>query len=167
MREPGPLGSGSLRWDTKVCLGVLRDSEHRVTALQTADPSSRQRGRPTERKPQISDSNIPTGSNIWPQVPQRCSVPRHTVSRKVTSTFRGVMRDTMVRTINPRTANAVTMPWAAAFHRGWHSNYIRAVLMSLQLIPIDFYAASFVCTRSYTTSSNMNPLQYLKLHLEL
>jgi hypothetical protein len=26
----------------------------------------------------FSDSNIPTGSNIWSQVPQGCSIPRHT-----------------------------------------------------------------------------------------
>jgi hypothetical protein len=61
-----------------------------VITLQIADPSSRQRGRPTETGPQISDSNIPTGSNIWSKVPQGCSIPRHTdwltVSRKVTST---------------------------------------------------------------------------------
>jgi hypothetical protein len=58
-----------------------------VITLQIADPSSRQRGRPTETRPQISDSNIPTGSNIWWQVLQGCSIPRLTVSRKVTSTF--------------------------------------------------------------------------------
>jgi hypothetical protein len=40
--------------------------------------TSRQRGRPTETRPQSSDSNIPTGSNIWSQVPQGCSIPRHT-----------------------------------------------------------------------------------------
>jgi hypothetical protein len=34
-------------------------------ALQTADQSSRQRGRSTEIRPQLSDSNLPTGSNIW------------------------------------------------------------------------------------------------------
>jgi hypothetical protein len=66
-------------------LGLLSD----YTAI--ADSSSRQRGRPTETRPQISDSNIPTGSNIWSQAPQGCSIPRHsdwlTVSRKVTSTF--------------------------------------------------------------------------------
>jgi hypothetical protein len=61
-----------------------------VITLQIAHPSSRQRGRPTETRPQISDSNTPTGSNIWSQVPQGCSIPIHTdrltVSRKVTST---------------------------------------------------------------------------------
>jgi hypothetical protein len=36
------------------------------------------RGPPIETKPQISDSNIPTGSNIWSQVPQGCSIRRHT-----------------------------------------------------------------------------------------
>jgi hypothetical protein len=42
-------------------------------------------------KTQISDSNIPTGSNIWSQVPRRCSIPRHTewptFSPKITSDF--------------------------------------------------------------------------------
>jgi hypothetical protein len=89
IREPGPPGLGSLRWDRKVWLRVVRDSGHWVITLQIADPSSRQRGRPTETRPQISDSNIPTGSNIWSQVPQGCSIPRHTdrltVSLKVTS----------------------------------------------------------------------------------
>jgi hypothetical protein len=79
---------GSLRWDSKVWLWVLSDSDHWVITLQSAGPSSRQRGRPKEARPQISDSNIPTGS--WSQVPQGCSTPRHThwltVSRKVTST---------------------------------------------------------------------------------
>jgi hypothetical protein len=58
-------------------LRVLRDSDHWVIILQIADPSSRQRGRPTETRQKISDSNIPTGSNIWSQVPQGCSIPRH------------------------------------------------------------------------------------------
>jgi hypothetical protein len=53
---------------------------------QIADPSSRQRGRPTDIRPQISDSNIPTGNNIWSQVPQGYPISRHAVSRKVTST---------------------------------------------------------------------------------
>jgi hypothetical protein len=56
-------------------------------ALQTADPSSHQKGCPTERRLQLSDSNVPAGSNIWSQVPEWA---RHqdilTVSRKVTST---------------------------------------------------------------------------------
>jgi hypothetical protein len=73
-REPGPPGWGNLRWESK----VLRDSDHWVITLQTADQPSRQRGRPTETRPQISDSNIPTGSNIWSQVPRGCSIPRHT-----------------------------------------------------------------------------------------
>jgi hypothetical protein len=92
IREPGLPGlEGSLRWDNKVWLRVLRYSDHWVIALQTADPSSRQRERPTETRPQIPDSNIPTGSNIWSQVPQGCSIPRRTdwltVTRKVTLTW--------------------------------------------------------------------------------
>jgi hypothetical protein len=47
------------------------------------------RAHPIETRPQISDSNIPTGSNIWSRVPQGCSISRHTdlpnISRKVTS----------------------------------------------------------------------------------
>jgi hypothetical protein len=81
IREPGPTGWGNLRWDSKVWLRVLCYSDYWVIALQTADPFSRQRGRPTETRPQ------PTGSNIWSQVPERA---RHqnilTVSREVTST---------------------------------------------------------------------------------
>jgi hypothetical protein len=42
-----------------------------VISLQTADLSSRQKGRPTETRPQLSDSILPTGSNIWSQVPKR------------------------------------------------------------------------------------------------
>jgi hypothetical protein len=41
------------------------DSDHWMITLQIEDPSSRQRGRPTETRPKISDSNISTGSNIW------------------------------------------------------------------------------------------------------
>jgi hypothetical protein len=39
-----------------------------VIALRTADPSSCQRGRPTETRLQISDRSIPTGSNTWSRV---------------------------------------------------------------------------------------------------
>jgi hypothetical protein len=94
IQEPGPRGWISLKWDTRVWLRVLSDTDHWVISLQIADPSSRHRGRHTERIPQLSDSNIPTGSNIWSQVPQGCSTSRHTDwltdwptdSRKVTST---------------------------------------------------------------------------------
>jgi hypothetical protein len=72
-----PSRLGSLRWDS---IWVLSDSDHWVITLQTADPSSRQI---QDRKFQ---TNIPTGNNIWSQVTQGCSIPRHTVSRKVTST---------------------------------------------------------------------------------
>jgi hypothetical protein len=68
--EPGPPGWGRLKWDSKVWLRVLRDSDHWVIALQTAGPSSRQRGRPTETRQQLPNSNVPTGSNIWSQVPE-------------------------------------------------------------------------------------------------
>jgi hypothetical protein len=44
---------------------------------QIADPSFRQRGRPVDTRQQISNSNIPTGNNIWSQVPQGYSIPRH------------------------------------------------------------------------------------------
>jgi hypothetical protein len=43
-----------------------------------ADPSCRQRRRPQDTRPQISDSNIPTGNNIWSQFSQEYSAPRHT-----------------------------------------------------------------------------------------
>jgi hypothetical protein len=68
----------SLRWDSKVWFRVLSDSDHWVITLQIGDPFSRQRGRLIDTRPQLSDSNIPTGSNIWSQVPQGCSTPRHT-----------------------------------------------------------------------------------------
>jgi hypothetical protein len=31
-----------------------------------------------DTRPQISDNNLQAGSNIWSQVPQGCSIPRHT-----------------------------------------------------------------------------------------
>jgi hypothetical protein len=49
-----PQGPWSLRWDSKVWLWVLRDSDHWVITLQTADPSSRQRGHPIETRQQPS-----------------------------------------------------------------------------------------------------------------
>jgi hypothetical protein len=66
----------------------LRESRM-VTGSEQLGPLSdyTERGRPTDTRPQISDSNIPTGSNIWSQVSQGCSIPRHSVSRKVTSNF--------------------------------------------------------------------------------
>jgi hypothetical protein len=39
---------------------------------------TRQGGRPIDTRPQISDSNIPTGSNIWSQIPKGYSIRRHT-----------------------------------------------------------------------------------------
>jgi hypothetical protein len=59
IREPGPPGWGSLIWDSKIRLRVVYDSDHWETALQTADRSSRRRGK-----------KFQTGSNIWSQVPQ-------------------------------------------------------------------------------------------------
>jgi hypothetical protein len=83
-------GWGNLRWDSQVWFRVLSDSDYWVIALQIADPSSRQRGRPIDTRLHISDSNIPTGNNILSQVPQGCPIPRHTnwltFSHKVTST---------------------------------------------------------------------------------
>jgi hypothetical protein len=38
--------------------------------VHTADPSCRQRGRPAETRLRVSDSNLPTGSNIWSEVPE-------------------------------------------------------------------------------------------------
>jgi hypothetical protein len=74
--------------------GALLEEERKYCHSKKVK-SGRQRGRPTEIRLQISDSNIPTGSNILSQVPQGWSIPRHTdwltdwltVSRKVTSTF--------------------------------------------------------------------------------
>jgi hypothetical protein len=84
---PSRLGESQMRQSSMV--KVLSDSDHWMIALRISDPPSRQRGRPTETRPQISDSHIPIGSNIWSQVPQGCSTPRHTdwltVNRKVTS----------------------------------------------------------------------------------
>jgi hypothetical protein len=69
--------------------------DHWVITLQIADPSSRQRGRPTETRPQISDSNIPTevisgrkshkGAR-YQDILTDWLTDRLTVSRKVTST---------------------------------------------------------------------------------
>jgi hypothetical protein len=37
---------------------------------QMTDPTSRQRGRPTETRQQLSENILPTESNIWSQVPE-------------------------------------------------------------------------------------------------
>jgi hypothetical protein len=51
------------------------------------DPTSRQRGRSTKTKHQLSGNNIRTESNIWPQVPEWARLlDITTVSRNVTST---------------------------------------------------------------------------------
>jgi hypothetical protein len=65
-----PSRLGSLKWDSKVWLRVLRDSGQWVITLRIVDPSSRQRGRHTKARQHISDSNFPIGSNVWSQVPQ-------------------------------------------------------------------------------------------------
>jgi hypothetical protein len=68
---------------------TLTSTFRTLITLQIADPPSRQRGRHTGTRPQIPGSNIPTGSNIWSQVLQGCSIQRRTywltVSHKVTS----------------------------------------------------------------------------------
>jgi hypothetical protein len=48
-----------------------------VITLQIADPSSHQRGRPTETGKQIPDPNSWKGSNIWSNVHKVRSKPRH------------------------------------------------------------------------------------------
>jgi hypothetical protein len=45
--------------------GKLLDWERQMT-----DPTSHQRGRPTETRQQISENNLRTESNIWSQVPE-------------------------------------------------------------------------------------------------
>jgi hypothetical protein len=73
IRKSGPPGWGSLRRDSKVWLWVLCDSDHWVIAPQPADLSSRQKGRPTEKRQQPSDrkSYQVTSSKVG-------STPRHT-----------------------------------------------------------------------------------------
>jgi hypothetical protein len=43
MREPGPPGWGSPRWDSKVWLRVLRDSDHWVITLRKGAPQRQDR----------------------------------------------------------------------------------------------------------------------------
>jgi hypothetical protein len=51
------------------------------------DPTSRQRGHPTETRQQLSDNNFRTESNIWSQVPERAQhTDRLVVSRNVALT---------------------------------------------------------------------------------
>jgi hypothetical protein len=71
--------------DCKINFDIIK----KIWTLQIADPSSRQRRRPTETRQQISDlKNIPTGSNIFSQFPQGCSIPRHTDRSSVVKLFR-------------------------------------------------------------------------------
>jgi hypothetical protein len=90
IREPGPPGRGSLRWDSKYGYGfwATRTIEWLHCKLQT---------RPIVREgaPQKQDRKFQTPTFrqevISGQVLQGCSIPRHTdrltVSRKVTSNF--------------------------------------------------------------------------------
>jgi hypothetical protein len=51
------------------------------------DPTSRQRGRPTETRLQLLNNNLRTESNIWSQVPEWArNLDILTVRRNVTST---------------------------------------------------------------------------------
>jgi hypothetical protein len=59
---PSRMGKFQMRQKSMVTGSARLGS---LSALQIEDPSSRQRGRPTETMPQILDSNIPAGSNIW------------------------------------------------------------------------------------------------------
>jgi hypothetical protein len=83
-------GQTSTKWAREVTLD-----------LQRIDPTSRQRGRPTERRQQIPDPNTWKGSNIWSNVHKVDSIPRltgwHTVSRKVILTLTD-RRDTQGQT---------------------------------------------------------------------
>jgi hypothetical protein len=75
---------GSLIWDSKAWLRVVRDSGHWVISLQTVDPSSRQRGHPTwRRQKSVKHKKI----KIWSWAPRGCPTPRRTgrliVGRKI------------------------------------------------------------------------------------
>jgi hypothetical protein len=101
--------------------------------------SSRQRGRPTDTRPQISDSNIPTGSNIWSLVPQGCLIPRHTdwlVSRKVTSTSTSRCKLTSsqqsgIKYVSPNTSPYLCFFFLFLFSFLW--NHLRVVLQKFYL----------------------------------
>jgi hypothetical protein len=65
----------SLRWNSNIWLWVLRDSDHWQIALQIADPSSRQRGRP-ERKSKAIVRQKKEKRKIWAWVPKGCPTSR-------------------------------------------------------------------------------------------
>jgi hypothetical protein len=67
IRIPGPPGWRSLRWDFKIWLRVLCDSDHWVITTNWRPVLSSERT-PTEIRQQISDSNLRIGNNIWFQV---------------------------------------------------------------------------------------------------
>jgi hypothetical protein len=49
---------------------IVKIAELLVWESQMTDPTSRQRGRPTETRQQLSENNLRTESNIWSQVPE-------------------------------------------------------------------------------------------------
>jgi hypothetical protein len=57
-----------------------------VITPQIADPSSRHRGSPIDTRPQISDSNIPTGLTVSRKVTSRNSVEYSTDADITTAT---------------------------------------------------------------------------------
>jgi hypothetical protein len=91
MREPGPPGWESLRWDSKVWLRVLRDPNHcdytaNCRPVLSSERASH-RNKTINFRQQHSDR-----SNIWSQVPQGCSILRHTDWPSVVKLLR--LRDT-------------------------------------------------------------------------
>jgi hypothetical protein len=62
-----------------------------VIALQSTDPSSRQRGHPTPTNPQLSKNDQREKGKNWSRVPDGCLTPRRTgrltVGRNVTLTL--------------------------------------------------------------------------------
>jgi hypothetical protein len=67
-----------LLFDWRINLGQL--SICALCCSNIVDTSCRQRGRPIDTRLRISDDKIRTGSNIWSQVPQGRSIPRHSDS---------------------------------------------------------------------------------------
>jgi hypothetical protein len=65
---------------------VLRDYFQWVIALQTTEPFSGQRGRPTRRNKRLSDKK---NFKIWPWVPTPRRTGRLTVGRKINFSFSG------------------------------------------------------------------------------
>jgi hypothetical protein len=108
---------------------------------QMTDPTSRQRGRPTETRQQLWENNLRTESNIWSQVPRVDSISWHTDWLTDRPTVNSNVISTSNVSIEPLPSNCVGLQIQAY-------KLIFVTPFYLQSMPVH----SANCARTYTVA---------------